>query len=300
MTSEDTRELLVEVERLRKRVGELEGVAEERDRLRNALQTSQEHVNLFVNYTPAAVAICDREMRYLVVSRRWNSDYKLENQELIGRCHYDVFPDLPEPWKEIHRRCLAGETNISDEEPFPRADGSIEWLRWQVLPWRGPDGEIGDLIMYTEVITHRKNMEHQLEAQAEMLRQLSTPIIPVSEDVLVMPIIGTLDKERTQQILEQLLTSIVEKRARMTIIDMTGVPIVDNQSVGALVRIGQAVRLLGAELVLTGIRPEVARSLVALQADISSVVTQRDLQSGIAFATHARTPGPGDGRSPKK
>lgn len=267
-----------EVERLRRRVAELE----------RALQTSQEHLSLFIDYTPAAVAICDREMRYLVVSRRWIADYKLEGQELIGRSHYDVFPELPEPWKEIHRRCLAGETSIADEEPFPRADGTVDWLRWQVFPWRTRDGEVGGLMMYTEVITHRKDLERQLDAQADMLRRLSTPIIPVNEDVLVVPFIGTLDRERTRQIQEQLLAAIVDKRARMAIIDMTGVPLVDSDSVGALVRIGQAVRLLGAEVVLTGIRPEVAQALVSLQADIAGMVTQRDLQSGIAFAMRAQ------------
>jgi rsbT co-antagonist protein RsbR len=295
MITENNSELLAEVERLRRRVGELERVEEARDRLQTALQTSHEYVGLFVDYLPAAVAICDRGMRYLVVSKRWVSDYKLDGQELLGRCHYDVFPDLPEAWKEIHRRCLAGGTDIADEEKFPRADGSVEWLRWQVFPWRRQDGEVGGIMMYTEVITRRKNMELQLEAQADMLRRLSTPIIPVSDDVLVMPFIGTLNRERTQQILEQLLASIVEKRARMAIIDMTGVPIVDSESVGALIRIGQAVRLLGADLVLTGIRPEVAQALVALQTDISSVVTQRDLQSGIAFAMRSKVAG--DGRA---
>jgi rsbT co-antagonist protein RsbR len=278
MATEDNGELPAEAERLRRRVAELE----------QALQTSQEHLALFIDYTPAAVAICDRQMRYMVVSRRWVSDYKLEGQELIGRSHYDVFPDLPESWREIHRRCLAGEMNIADEEAFPRADGSVDWLRWQVFPWRLRDGEVGGLMMYTEVITHRKDLERQLDAQADMLRRLSTPIIPVNEDVLVVPFIGTLDKERTQQIQEQLLAAIVDKRAKMAIIDMTGVPVVDTDSVGALVRIGQAVRLLGAEVVLTGIRPEVAQSLVSLQADISGVVTQRDLQSGIAFAMRAQ------------
>jgi PAS domain S-box-containing protein len=129
-----------------------------------AVRHSEQLVRLFVRHTPAAVAMFDRDLTYILASERWIADYRLGGQDIIGRTHYEVFPDLPEEWKEIHQRALAGEVHSRDEDPFPRADGSVEWLRWAVHPWRDRDGQIGGIIMFTEVITERKR-------NAEALRQ---------------------------------------------------------------------------------------------------------------------------------
>jgi rsbT co-antagonist protein RsbR len=284
MGDEHNEALTAEVERLRRRVGELERVAAERSRLEEELQKSEERVRLFVMYTPAAVAMFDNDLRYVLASHRWRTEYRLTEQEIIGRSHYDVFPEIPERWKEIHRRCLAGATESCEEDPFPRADGTIDWVRWQIFPWRKLNDEIGGIIMFTEVITRRKEMENRLLSQAVALQDLSTPIIPINERILVMPLIGALDPQRAQQMTLHLLEHIVEKRAQIAIIDITGVPNVDTGSASALIQIAGAVRLLGARVVLTGIRPEVATALIGLDVDISTIVTRRDLQSGIAFA----------------
>jgi PAS domain S-box-containing protein len=92
---------------------------------------------------PAALAMFDREMRYLEVSRRWRDDYFLGDQDVIGRSHYDVFPEIPAYWREMHRRGLAGETLSADEDAFERLDGSVQWLRWELRPWREADGTVG-------------------------------------------------------------------------------------------------------------------------------------------------------------
>ncbi|MEZ5425040.1 MAG: PAS domain S-box protein [Pyrinomonadaceae bacterium] len=124
-----------------------------------AIAESEERLKLFVEHAPAAVAMFDMEMRYVLHSRSWLTDYKLGEQDLIGRSHYEVFPDLPERWKRAHRRCLKGEVVKSEEDPFPRADGSVEWLKWEIRPWRSNSGKIGGLIIFTEVITKRKELE---------------------------------------------------------------------------------------------------------------------------------------------
>ncbi len=132
-------------------------------RAENALYESEKRVRLFVKHTPAAVAMLDTEMRYVLTSRRWLTDYNLGRQNIIGKSHYEVFPDLPAKWKEIHRRGLAGEVMQSDEDPFERTDGSIEWLRWEMHPWKGNTGEVGGVIFFTEVITERKKLETELK-----------------------------------------------------------------------------------------------------------------------------------------
>ena len=279
-----------EIEHLRQRVALLEQAAEERDRfkeelarLNDELKQSEERVRLFVTYTPAAVAMFDKDLRYVMVSLLWKTEYRLD-EEIIGRTHYEVFPEVPERWKEIHRRCLAGATEGCEEDPFPRADGTLDWVRWKIYPWHRPDGEIGGIIMFTEVITKRKDLEERLRAQTVALQDLSMPIIPINEQILVMPLIGALDPQRTEQLMSHLLQHIADRRARIAILDVTGVPHVDTGSANALIQIAGAVRMLGAQVVLTGIRPDVATAMIQLDVDIGRIVTRRDLQSGIAFA----------------
>jgi rsbT co-antagonist protein RsbR len=101
---------------------------------------------------------------------------------------------------------------------------------------------------------------------------------------MVMPLIGTIDTRRARQVVEALLDGIAQTRAQVAILDITGVPLVDSQVADVLVRSAQAVKLLGAQVVLTGIRPEVAQTLVGLGVDMRGIVTRSTLQSGIAFA----------------
>jgi PAS domain S-box-containing protein len=126
------------------------------------LQTRETQWQLFVEHSPAAIAIFDEEVRYIAVSYRWLTDYGLTGQNIIGRCHYEVFPEIPQRWKDIHQRCLHGTVEACEEDPFPRADGSLDWVRWEVRPWYKPSGAIGGIIMFTEVITERKQAEDAL------------------------------------------------------------------------------------------------------------------------------------------
>ena len=116
----------------------------------------------FIKHSPAAIAMLDRDLRYLQVSDRWLSDYHLSCEGIIGLRHYDVFPDIPDRWRAIHQRVLAGHVESCDEDPFLRADGSTDWLQWECRPWYSAEGEIGGLIMLTQVITRRKVAELKL------------------------------------------------------------------------------------------------------------------------------------------
>jgi PAS domain S-box-containing protein len=117
-----------------------------------ALRESNERMSLFVEYAPAALAMFDRDMRYLAASRRWMRDYGLK-ADIVGNSHYEVFPEIPERWKDAHRRGLAGEVVRNDEDLFVRADGFRQWLRWEIRPWRAATGEVGGIVIFSEDIT---------------------------------------------------------------------------------------------------------------------------------------------------
>lgn len=130
--------------------------------------------------------------------------------------------------------------------------------------------------------------EEVIRAQAAALEELSTPLIPISAEVLVLPLVGAVDRARAERVIEALLQGISRARARFAIVDITGVRGVDAQTAEALLRAARAVRLLGAEVVLTGIRPDVAKALVALGAELGGIATCSDLESGIAYASRRR------------
>jgi rsbT co-antagonist protein RsbR len=150
-------------------------------------------------------------------------------------------------------------------------------------------------------ITERKQAEETMRqnvlqaevirAQAAAIAELSTPLIPISDRVLVMPLIGSVDSRRAQQVIETLLYGVSAHRVEAIIIDITGVAVVDTQVANAFVRAAQAVKLLGAQLILTGIRPEVAQTLTGLGLDLQNLITRSTLQSGIVFAMTQHGPG---------
>jgi PAS domain S-box-containing protein len=132
------------------------------------LQSREELLKIFVKHVPAAVAMLDRDMRYLQVSDRWCSDFSLDSSAMLGRSHYEIFPDMPERWKEIHRRGLAGETLRAEEDRWDR-EGGTTWLRWEIRPWQSLDGVPGGILIFSEDITHRKNAEEALLGMSRKL-----------------------------------------------------------------------------------------------------------------------------------
>lgn len=130
-----------------------------------------EQLKLYIDHTPAALAILDADMRYKMVSKRWMLDYGLGEQDIIGKTHYEVFPDIPDRWKEIHKRALAGETVKSDEDEFQRVSGASIWLKWEIIPWY-VEGKVAGIIMFTEIITEKKMMELEVRQHRDNLKKL--------------------------------------------------------------------------------------------------------------------------------
>ncbi|MDX1769363.1 MAG: PAS domain S-box protein, partial [Arenibacter troitsensis] len=128
---------------------------------------------IFIEQAPTAIAMLDNDMKYIAVSQRWISDYKMEGKEIIGQSHYDLFPEIGEDWKANHQKCLKGAVDICEEAPFKRADGTIQWIYWDVRPWYVSEGKIGGLLMHTGDITPQKEREKERNRMLEILDKTS-------------------------------------------------------------------------------------------------------------------------------
>jgi PAS domain S-box-containing protein len=157
----------------------------DRKKAERALRDSEATLRFFVKHAPAAIAMLDREMRYLVVSERWKASYRLGEGDIIGRSHYELFPEISERWKQVHQRCLAGAVESCEEDPFPRHDGNIDWIKWEVRPWRKADDSIGGIIIFSEDITERKRAQESLRESESRERARAAEIEALMEAVPV-------------------------------------------------------------------------------------------------------------------
>lgn len=139
-------------------------------RMADELRRREHLLGLFISHAPTAIAMLDRDMRYLAVSRRWLSEYGLEGRNVSGLSYYDLFPETDERWRAIHRACLGGKTAASQEDRLVGSDGTVNWLRWEIHPWHDIDGHVGGIIIFTEFITERKEAESEIRHLATHLQ----------------------------------------------------------------------------------------------------------------------------------
>ncbi|MBX0331064.1 PAS-domain containing protein [Oscillochloris sp. ZM17-4] len=182
-----------------------------------------------------------------------------------------------------HRDCETVEIELA---------GGV-WIR--SVDQRTSDG--GTVCIRTDISAMKRAeaLRWQSEQQAELIRiqasllaELSTPLLRISDRVVVLPLIGSIDSARAEMVVESLLHAVESMRVEVAILDITGVPVVDTQIANVLLQCARAVKLLGASTVLTGIRPDVAQTMVALGIDLEGVVTRADLMGGIAYALRRR------------
>jgi anti-anti-sigma factor len=218
--------------------------------------------------------------------------------EAVGRNAIELLvPNLAREQVEYVVGALLSGQATNSRNINIRKDGREITCQWYNAVLYNTDGSVAGWLSQTEDISEQLRAEQEridlqeqvIEAQRVALRELSTPIIPIGEGVVAMPLIGNIDSSRAQLVIETLLEGVAASRARAAILDITGVQVVDTQVANALLQAAQAVKLLGAQVIITGIRPEVAQTLVGLGLDLSGIKSLSTLQAGIAYALSGAT-----------
>ncbi len=140
------------------------------------LQQSEERMRYFVKNTPVSVAMTDRELNYVLLSDNWLREFGDQNKDIIGKSHIEHFPNHQESWKDIYKRGLKGEIIKNENDLILNPDGSQEWLRWEVHPWRNEESKIGGLIIFAEDITKRKIAEIALKKSKAKLKRYTVDL----------------------------------------------------------------------------------------------------------------------------
>ncbi|WP_434421976.1 STAS domain-containing protein [Nannocystis pusilla] len=207
-------------------------------------------------------------------------DMGLAPHQFVGLNMLELYKDVGN--NPLIERALAGEPART-----PAAESHGRFLDTYYIPIGGEPGE-PRLVGVTLDVTEAKRLEHEMrskleliERQQEVIRVLATPIIEVWDGVLTMPIVGLIDTARTAEIMDSLLQAVTQTRARYAILDLTGVEVVDTGTASHLIKMIQAIRLLGAEGILTGIHPTIAQTIVALGVDLSHVAVYAKLRDAL-------------------
>lgn len=273
---------------------------------RLAIETSSRDVPSWLYTTLDSADIGVWEWDILLDKVTWTEaiyrTYGYTHEAFDGTLNAVVMATLPEDRDTLAARIkhtLTTGQPYSVEYRVVGLDGVIRWISAKGVAIFDDHGKAHRLCGTALDVTERKREEAEslaiqqriIEAQREALRELGAPIIPLAEQTLAVPLIGLLSQERAEQVTEVVLNAVREHSAKVVLLDVTGVPSVDTSAADALVKAASAVRLLGAQMVLTGVRPQVAQTLVGLGVDLQTFVIKADLQSGIEFATRSRRDG---------
>jgi rsbT co-antagonist protein RsbR len=256
-----------------------------------ASMVSKDYVDNILESMNDALIVVDRDRTITTVNRAATRLLASPKKDLIGQPCRALF-EREELAEALANAITCGERVITWETTCRTSDGRIVPVALSASALHDSNSGIQGIVCFLQDITERKQAEEALRqsimqgetirVQAEMLAELSTPLIPISDALMVMPLVGAVDSRRAQQVLETLLQGIATTGANIVLLDITGVPIVDTQVANTLIYAAQAVKLLGAQVILTGIRPEVAQTMIGLGIDLRSITTHGTLQSGIA------------------
>lgn len=266
------------------------------DDQKKSLEMVQENIlfRQLLDALPIAVYAKDRESRFVYANPAELAVLRAEAfDEVAGKSDLELFPEeqASKYYHDEQRIIATGQEMRDFAEHVVYEDGSECWMLTSKLPTYDGAGNITGIMGLAWDITEQKRAEERIERQAQLIQlqqdtllELATPIIPLIEQIIVMPLIGNIDTRRAQDIMRSLLSGITQHRARIVILDITGVPVVDSAVAGHLTHTIQAARLKGAETIVTGVSDAVAETIVDLGIDWHDIQTLANLESGLRVA----------------
>ncbi len=247
-------------------------------------------LNSLLNTIPDHIYFKDEKSRFIKVSKSLAEWFNVDSVDgLMGKTDFDFFTEEhARPAYEDEQEIMKTGNPIEGKvEKETHPDGRITWVSTTKIPRYDKKGNIIGILGVSRDVTEKKlweeEREEKLEAQREELMELSTPVIDVWEGVLTVPILGSLDSERASRVSEALLTQIVEKRAGVAIIDISGISAVDSAVADRFIRTAKAVRLVGSEAILTGVGVEIAQTIADLGIDMGGLKTMSTLKDGLRY-----------------
>src|SRR6266568_944654 len=208
-------------------------------------------------------------------------------EEIIGQDFSRFYPpeEVARGKTTLELKTAVEQGRFEDEGWRVRKDGSRFWANVILTALRDEKGELLGFGKVTRDLTDRRQAEEKVKKQGQEILEMATvPVVQVWDGIVLVPIIGTLDSQRTQQLMERLLHRVTETNSPVALLDITGVPAIDTQTAQHLIETISAVRLLGAEVILTGVRPSIAQTLVHLGISLSNVITRASLAAGLRMA----------------
>ncbi len=266
------------------------------EKMVEARTTDLRQYERIVATSPNFIAVVDRDYIYRLANETYLKSHGLTEEQIIGHHAIDIIGQerFEKMAKSLIDRCFAGET-VSYQTWLDLSNGR-RFINIIYFPYYNDDNTITGIVINAQDITAQKEMEDEqarlqqevIEAQQRAIQELSTPIIPIMEGIIVMPLIGSIDTLRAKDITRALLKGITQYRAQVVILDITGVPIVDSVVAAHLDKTIQAAKLKGTRPIITGITEAVAESIVDLGIDWGRIETLRDLQTGLRVALEGK------------
>lgn len=268
----------------------------EREQVEHTLQEERTILRTLIDNLPDYIFVKDAESRFVLNNAAHLQGLGVSTQEeVLGKTDLEIFPEefAAQYYADEQQIIQLGEPLLDREEPIiNQTTGAEGWVAVTKVPLRDDQGNITGLVGVSRDITQRKQAEAErerlqqqiIEAQQQTLQELSTPIIPVMDNIIIMPLVGMVDSMRAKDITRSLLAGIGQHKAKVVIIDITGVSMIDTDVVSHLNRTIQAAKLKGAHTIVTGISDIVAETIVDLGLDWSDITTLSNLQRGLVVA----------------
>lgn len=251
----------------------------------DAQRQREQLMQALADHSPLGIFAKGPDGRYVYANHEFARSIGRSVEEVIGQGDADLFmPAIAESLRRHDAEIVAAGALRAREDRGvgPDSDRSYWSLKFPLQDEAGRVFAVCGLV--NDITTLRRAEAERTALQEQVIEELSTPLLPLFEGVLAMPLIGAIDAARAQLIMETLLAGVVQQRARIVILDLTGVRMVDSRAAQGLMQAARAAHMLGAESILTGINAELASVLVELEVDLRGLVTLGSLRSGVEYA----------------